>query len=172
MEESRFEYCRYIYDREFELKQRLENKASAVFAIPSAIISATFLNIDLMTGISHLIKEAQPFVLIALVFFIVLFSVSTFTSVFFSLASILIQDYAKEYPEKIHDYLFNPKSSHYSDSTAFFREVSARLAMATQHNSLVNKRKAKKLSVSAWSLVSMLLSLAIFLVIYILAGAY
>jgi len=171
LNEVKFQYCQSLYEREFEIKERLEKKASVVFALPSTLAGALLLKTEPVKELTQLIRGTTEFgeqwVLIGL---FTVFLISMLAAMAFSIASIVLHKYRKEYPRKLYDFLFNLKQKKPDNRSAFFHELGARLALATQYNANANELKARRLGYAVIALFVAALCLFIFITLFMLKG--
>lgn len=167
MNKERFDYCKYVYDREFAVKDRLEKKAAALFTLPSTLIGVLFLNPKATEEIAKLFSQYTTsgiinFAVIVFLFFVLLLNVTLVLSIL----AITIKKYQKEYPRDLYKYLFEPERRYLKDKDSFLQEIAARMAIATMHNGQVNEVKARVLNFAVFSLLASVIMLFIFLLIY------
>ena len=169
MNKARFEYCQYLYDREFELKDRLEKKAAALFTLPTALIGVLFLNPDATSEISDLFSKYQnnsginPAIIVFIVFVILLS-----TTLILAILVITVKKYQKEYQRGLYKWLYEPGRRYLQGDDVFYEEIGGRLAIATQHNGKVNEYKAGILNIAIYFLLSSVLILLLFVLLYYL----
>lgn len=169
--EAKFTYCQSLYEREFEIKERLEKKASVVFALPSTLAGALLLKTEPVKEFTLLVNSttvlSEHWLLIGL---FTCFLVAMLTAMAFSIATIVLQKYRKEYPKNLYEFLFNPKQKNGDGHTHFYHELSARMALATQYNANANELKSKRLSYAVLSLFVAALCLFLFITLFMLKG--
>ena len=171
MQEARYKYSQSLYDREFEIKERLEKKAAAVFALPSTLIGALFLKTEPVKELSSFLNKAQTendFIFFCLLF--LFFLIFLLLTISFSIASIMVQRYRKEYPRQLYIFLFKPGARHLQNIDHFYEEIAGRLAIATEHNAKTNEIKSKRLSNAVLALFLLAIFLLVFLAVFLMKG--
>jgi hypothetical protein len=171
MQEVRYKYSQSLYNREFEIKERLEKKAAAVFALPSTLLGALFLKAEPVKELSSFLNKASPkgyFVFLLLLF--LCFLACLLLTISYSIASIMVQQYRKEYPKQLYTFLFKPGTRHLQTGDHFYEEIAGRLAIATEHNAKTNDIKSKRLSRAVLMLFLSVIFLLVFLSIFLLKG--
>ena len=169
MQEARYTYSQSLYDREFEIKERLEKKAAAVFALPSSLLGALFLKAEPVKELSSFLTQAFPQRQYVFVLSLFLgFLVCLLLTISYSIASIIVQQYRKEYPKDLHTFLFKPGTRHLQTADQFYEEIAGRLAIATEHNARTNDIKSKRLSRAVMLLFLSVIFLLAFLALFLL----
>lgn len=166
MHKLRYEYALLIYQREFSIKERLEAKAAVTFALPSTLVAALFLQKDERGELWRLWSSSanSEVALLAIVLFAVVV-VSISLSLLFSVLSIFVLDYRKEYPKKLYSFLMNPDAEYLRDEASLQDEIASRLSIATEHNAKVNDKKSQYLTWSVFGLLASVVSLLVFVVL-------
>jgi hypothetical protein len=171
MQEVRYKYSQSLYDREFEIKERLEKKAAAVFALPSTLIGALFLKAEPAKEFSSFLNETLSEGYFALVLFLfLLFLICLTLAISLSIASIMVQQYRKEYPKELYTFLCKPGTRYLQSAELFYEEIAGRLAIATEHNAKTNEKKSKRLGYAVLALFLSVIFLLIFLSMFLMKG--
>jgi len=171
MEEARYKYSQLLYEREFEIKERLEKKAAAVFALPSTLIGALFLKAGPVKELSSFLNKTLSesylgFLLLLFLFFLI----CLLLTISYSIASIMVRQYRKEYPKNLYKFLFKPGTRHLQSNDHFYEEIAGRLAIATEHNARTNEIKSKRLSRAVLALFLSVIFLLVFLSAFLMKG--
>ena len=173
MHEARYKYAQLLYDREYEIKERLEKKAAAVFALPSTLIGAMFLNAEPMNALALFLQQLQGknnLLYIGMIGIFVAFVVCMIISVAYAIAAIMLQSYQKEYPKQLYHFLARPNARHLQNADAFYEEIAGRLAIATVHNATTNAIKSTRLNYAIIALFLSVMFLLVFLTAFLLQG--
>lgn len=170
MEKARYEYALDRYEREFEIKERLEKKVGAVFTLATAFLGAIFLKGEAAQWIADIARAGgSPFARVLGVMLITGFLGTLIVSLFHAMGGILLQQYRKEHPKQLHAFLCQPGSRHLESAEAFYAEMAARLALATEFNSKTNARKSRSLAIALKLILAGTALLGAFLLLQLLA---
>jgi len=170
MDKERFEYARSLYQREFEIKERLEKKAAALFGLPSTFVGIFLLKKDSAQQLeSFFHASTNGGYLIVSISLLALFLCLLAISITMAVASLAIQQYQKEYPNKLYAFLFEPSNRYLVSEAALYAELGGRFAIATEHNARMNETKAVRLKVSVITLYGAVILLFLFLGLYLIS---
>jgi len=170
MEKARYDYAMARYEREFEIKERLEKKVGVVFTLATTFLGAIFLKGDAPQLITDIFQASgSAFIRLLAVLLISGFLGTIIVSLFYAMGGILLQQYRKEHPKQLHAFLCQPGSRHLESADTFYAEMAARLALATEFNSKTNTRKSQALAISLKLILSGTALLGAFLLLQLLA---
>lgn len=159
----RFEYCKYVYDRQTEMIAAVERKAQFYFSFTTVFLGAALLNIDSLSKIRILLSPALASIYAAgvLLALFILFAASLALSLFCVLRSLHVRRFKSGYPSDLSHKVFLPGGEFLTSGGAgeFLRTGAMHYAVAVDENRFLIDLKAKWLARCSNGLLSAVLSL-------------
>lgn len=171
LERARLDYCAKIFDREAERKERLERKSELYLSFVTLVLGALFLNLDSLADLRGLAGTGGPWGAVIRVVAAAL-GLSLLAALVSILAAMRLQRYKNEYPDRVITSLFAPDSRYLPmpDEPSLLRANAMSYAIALEHNSATNDRKARWVKAASLAIFAVVVCLAILLSVLAAAG--
>jgi hypothetical protein len=168
---ARYEYCLLIFKKEDDKQEALEKKTQYYLSIVTLIIGAIFIKLDFIPTLHDNKLVQEIFVLnIAILISLSTLFISLLIALFAIFQSIRIRKLKNYYPEKIRTMLFNPESGYLNKNNMIelYDNSAMCFALAIENKKIIIEKKAIWLQTTAIFFSISIISLGIFLGLFII----
>ncbi len=169
-EKARYAYCKELYERERSRKEGLEGKAQTILSLVTLVLGVFFFKLDFIDRLNELTAAGGlPRVLVwAMVGCLFALALCLAAALFCVLKSFKLQRYKEEHPKRFISSVFAPGSRYLGGEgeASFLRSTAMSYAIALEHNSAINDRKAAWVGYSWYGMTAAGGVLAVFILLY------
>ena len=168
---ARYEYCLFIFNKEDAKQEILEKKTQYYLSIITLIIGAIFIKMDFLPTLyeNNIVQDSfivQATILLSLS----MLFISLLISMFAIFQSIRIRKLSNFYPEEIFEILFVPDSGFIegNNQVVFFDNCAKCFSVAIESKKRIIGKKAVWLQVTAVCFSVAIISLGVFLALFMI----